>query len=49
MSMEKIFWAIAVVAVVGMAALVASGTFVSPAYSQGQQRGMSCGGARQNQ
>ena len=48
--MEKIFWAIVVVAVVGMAALVASGTIISPVYAQGQPQGMSCGGgAKANQ
>ena len=50
MNMEKIFWAFVVVVVVGMAALVASGTIVSPAYAHGQPQGMSCGGgAKANQ
>ena len=36
METEKIFWALVVVAAVGMAAFVAFGTFVSPVYAQSQ-------------
>jgi len=36
METEKIFWALVVVAAVGMVAFVAFGTFVSPVYAQSQ-------------
>ena len=46
MNEEKIFWALVVVAAVGMLAFAAFGAFVSPVYAQSQPQGMFCGGAK---
>ena len=47
METEKIFWALVVVAAVGMLAFVAFGAMASPVYAQSPlQQGMSCGGAK---
>jgi len=42
METEKIFWALAIVAVVGMAAFLAFGALVSPVYAQSQPSAASC-------